>query len=134
MELKFRFKEKEPSLKYVKLISRTLQFEHSKWNILFQEFIPITYEHFIETLMNKFLSSPRMRIYIIAKKYQDFADEYEPRYHFTYRKEMVPMETLTSWMTKTCAKLNLPPCNEFIPTMINIKPCEDNVITDAKFL
>ncbi|XP_050459635.1 insulin-degrading enzyme-like isoform X2 [Cataglyphis hispanica] len=126
MELKFCFKEKEPPLKYVKLISKMLQSRQTTKNALIQEFIPIRYEHFIETLMNDFLSPPRMRIYIIAKKYQDFADEYEPRYHFTYRKEMVPMKTLASWMTKTYAKLNLPACNEFIPTMTNIKPCEDN--------
>ncbi|KAL6425857.1 hypothetical protein ACFW04_009693 [Cataglyphis niger] len=126
MELKFRFKEKEPSLKYVKLISQMLQLKPTTKTVLCQEFIPTRYEHFIETLMNNFLSPPRMRIYIIAKKYQDFADEYEPLYHFTYRKELVPMKTLASWMTKTSAKLNLPACNEFIPTMTNIKPCEDN--------
>lgn len=136
MELKFRFKEKEPSLKYVKLVSRMLQFKQIMMNVLFLEYIPVRYEYFIEALTNDFLSPPRMRIYIIAKKYQNFADEYEPRYHFTYKKEMVPMKTLASWTTnnKICSKLNLPACNEFIPTMLNIKSCEDKVITNAKFL
>lgn len=133
MELKFRFKEKEPSLKYVKMISRMLQSKQTMKNVLCLEHIPIKYERFIESVMNDFLSPPRMRIYIIAKKYQDFADEYEPRYHFAYRKEMVPMKTCASWTNNACAKLNLPACNEFIPTMTNIKPCEDNVIIDAKF-
>ncbi|XP_029680912.1 insulin-degrading enzyme-like isoform X1 [Formica exsecta] len=126
MELKFRFKEKEPSLKYVKMISRMLQSKQTMKNILCLEHIPIKYERFIESVMNDFLSPPRMRIYIIAKKYQDFADEYEPRYHFAYRKEMVPMKTCASWTNNACANLNLPACNEFIPTMTNIKPCEDN--------
>ncbi|XP_072748071.1 insulin-degrading enzyme-like [Anoplolepis gracilipes] len=130
MELKFRFKEKESSLKYVKTISRynimLLPYHQDMKNVLRSD-IPINHTRYIiESVMNGFLSPLRMRIYIIAPKYINDTDEFEPLYLFRYKKEMVSRQTCANWWNNACAKLNLPACNEFIPTITNLKPCEDN--------
>lgn len=130
MELKFRFKEKEPSLKYLSIISRTLQYTTDMKDVLRLEYIipTVNFGPIIKSIIDNFLSPLRMKIYMIAEKYKNLTNELVPFYRYRYREEMASAKTCANWWNNPCAVLNLPACNEFLPTMINVKPCEDNVI------
>ncbi|CAL1686426.1 unnamed protein product [Lasius platythorax] len=142
MELKFRFKEKESSLKYLSIISRTLQYTTDMKDVLRLEYIipTVNFGPIIKSIIDNFLSPLRMKIYMIAEKYKNLTHELVPFYRYRYREEMASAKTCANWWNNPCAVLNLPACNEFLPTMINVKPCEDNaekfptVIWDTQFV
>lgn len=134
-ELKFRFKKKEPPLEYVTFLSRSLLYTAYENMTYILRLGLITYERFlIEQILKDFLSQLHMRIYIIAEKFKNFADEMENVGTFKYRKEKVPVKICAKWVNNASAELNLPIRNEFLPATISVKSEGYNdVIADVKF-
>ncbi|KYN28455.1 Insulin-degrading enzyme, partial [Trachymyrmex cornetzi] len=121
----FRFKGKSSAENHVKFTARALQnypmneilCPHIDWR-----------PDVIEEIM-KYLKPQNVRIYILAKEYENITNEIECWYGTKYRKVKVSKETMDMWNSPGFNdELKLPPKNEFIPTTFDLKVQQTNLI------
>ncbi|XP_018377582.1 PREDICTED: insulin-degrading enzyme-like [Trachymyrmex cornetzi] len=117
--MNFHFKGKFPPRDHVKFTARALQ--KFSMNVILCPQIAWRPD-VIEEIM-KYLTPQNVRIYIIAKEYENITDEIECWYGTKYKKVKVSKETMDMWNSPGFNdELKLPPKNEFIPTKFDIKP------------
>ncbi|KYQ54449.1 Insulin-degrading enzyme, partial [Trachymyrmex zeteki] len=118
----FRFKEKSWPRDYVKFTVRALQ-EFPMNEILCAQCIDSDWRpDLIEEIMG-YLKPENVRIHVVAKAYENIANETERWCGTKYKKVKVHKETMDMWNSAGFNDdLKLPPKNEFIATTFDIKP------------
>ncbi|XP_011877957.1 PREDICTED: insulin-degrading enzyme isoform X2 [Vollenhovia emeryi] len=120
--INFRFKEKFPPRCYVTCIVQMLQ-EYPMNDVLCaQTVFPEWRPDLIEEIM-KYLVPENIRIHVVAKAYENIADETEKWYGTKYKKVKISKETMDMWKHAGYNNdLRLPSKNEFIASTFDIKP------------
>ncbi|KYQ54450.1 Insulin-degrading enzyme, partial [Trachymyrmex zeteki] len=120
--INFRFKEKSLPHTYVKCTVRALQEFPMNEVLCAQCIYPEWRPDLIEEIMG-YLTPQNVRIYVGAKAYENIANETERWYGTKYKKVKVHKETMDMWNSAGFNDvLKLPPKNEFIATIFDIKP------------
>ncbi|XP_011065104.1 PREDICTED: insulin-degrading enzyme-like [Acromyrmex echinatior] len=119
--IKFYFKEKSSPRTHVKFTVRALQ-EFPMNEILCACVNPEWRPDLIKKIIG-YLTPQNVRIYITAKEYENIADEIESWYGTKYKKVKVSKKIMDMWNSPGFNDdLKLPPKNEFIATIFDIKP------------
>lgn len=119
--MNFRFKEKSSPRNYVSSIVQSLQ-EYPMNDVLCAEHVfPEWRPDLIEQIM-KYLTPQNVRIHVVAKAYENIANETEIWYGTKYKKEKLSKEIMDMWnQAGYSTDLKLPSKNEFIANMFDIK-------------
>lgn len=124
----FRFKEKQQPRLYVS--SRASKMWDYPMNEVLcgDQLYPQWKPELIDTIM-KCLTPQNIRVHVVAKAYESTANEAERWYGTKYKKEPISAEVIDKWDNAGCnSEFHLPAKNEFIPSRLDIKPRDDNVI------
>ncbi|CAG9815290.1 unnamed protein product [Phaedon cochleariae] len=126
-QMVFRFKDKESPRNYISSLVHSLQ-EYPMENILCANYMLSDWQpEMIEKIWNNFVPE-KVRISVIARKFENELDEVEPWYGTKYKKVEIPDETIRSWMKAgLCPDLRMPEKNEFVPTDFNLYPIDEDV-------
>ena len=80
------------------------------------------------TWVMEYLKPENVRVHVVAKLYENIADESEKWYGVKFKKEKISQNIISKWINAGLnSDLNLPPKNEFIPEKFDIKPAESAV-------
>lgn len=80
------------------------------------------------TWVMEYLKPENVRIHVVAKLYENIADETEKWYGVKFKKEKIPQNIISKWINAGLnSDLQLPPKNEFIPEKFDIKPAASTV-------
>ncbi|CAH0553954.1 unnamed protein product [Brassicogethes aeneus] len=126
-QMSFRFKDKESPRGYISGLVHSLQ-EYPIEDVLsahyfFNQWNP----DLIKKVWSEF-SPEKVRLAVIAKKFEKDLNETEPWYGTKYKKIDIPKETLQDWeKAGLCNELRIPDKNEFIPTDFDLYPLEKDV-------
>lgn len=124
-QMNFRFREKMAPRDYVNVTVQFLQ-EYPIEEVLTAPRLYTEWKPDLITSLKEYLVPDKIRVLVIAKKFEKEAQSIEPWYSIKYKKERITKEVLHKWKN---AGLNpafkLPLANEFIPTIFDIKPSEN---------
>ncbi|XP_018404393.1 PREDICTED: insulin-degrading enzyme-like, partial [Cyphomyrmex costatus] len=122
----FRFKERLHPYDYVNFTVQALQQFPMNEILCAQCIYPEWRPDLIEEILT-YLTPQNVRIHVVAKAYEDIADETERWYGTKYKKMKISKETMEMWSSAAFNDdLKLPPKNTFIATTFDIKP-ETNI-------
>jgi len=125
--INFRFKEKCLPRAYVSSLVQALQ-EYPMNEVLCAERIFTEWRPDLIEQVMEYLTPQNIRIHVVAKAYDNIANETESWYGTKYKKEKIPKETMEMWNSADLnTDLKLPSKNEFIATSLEIKS-QTNVI------
>ncbi|XP_032664480.1 insulin-degrading enzyme isoform X2 [Odontomachus brunneus] len=123
----FRFMEKQQPRSYVS--SRVT----GLWDYPMNEILcgdclfPQWKPELIDTIVNC-LTPQNIRVHVVAKAYENVANETERWYGTKYKKESISAGTIDMWENAGYnSEFHLPAKNEFIPSRLDLKPRDDNV-------
>ncbi|XP_052772336.1 insulin-degrading enzyme-like [Mya arenaria] len=122
--MQFRFKDKERPRSYTSAISGILQ-DYPMNEVLCAHYLQTDYKPELITMVLDKLLPSKMRVSVIAKKFEGQTDKKEEWYGTDYNIKKIPDEKIKMW--ETCGvsdKLSLPEINEFIPTNFELVPRE----------
>ncbi|KYM94749.1 Insulin-degrading enzyme [Cyphomyrmex costatus] len=118
----FRFTEKFSPCNYVNFTVQALQIFPMNEILCAECIYPEWRPDLIEEIMT-YLTPQNVRIHVVAKAYEDIADETERWYGTKYKKMKISKETMEMWNSAAFNDdLKLPPRNKFIATTFDIKP------------
>lgn len=124
----FRFMEKQQPRSYVS--SRVT----GLWDYPMNEILcgdclfPQWKPELIDTIVNC-LTPQNIRVHVVAKAYENIANETERWYSTKYKKERISTRIIDMWEDAGYnSEFHLPAKNEFIPSRLDLKPRDDNVI------
>ncbi|XP_019877386.1 insulin-degrading enzyme isoform X4 [Aethina tumida] len=125
--MSFRFKDRESPRGYISGLVHNLQ-EYPMEDILSVHYIFTEWEpELIEQIWNEFVPD-KVRLAVIAKKFEKELDEVEPWYGTKYKKINISEDILQDWrQAGLCNELKIPPKNEFIPTDFDLYPIDNDV-------
>ncbi|VEN56875.1 unnamed protein product [Callosobruchus maculatus] len=126
-QMVFRFKDKETPRSYISSIVHNLK-DYPMEHVLCASYILDEWRpDLIEEMWNNFVPQ-KMRMSVIAKKYENELDEVEPWYQTKYAKKPIPEKTIKYWEEAgLCPELKLPERNEFIPTDFKLYTLDEDV-------
>ncbi|KAG5874566.1 hypothetical protein JTB14_019568 [Gonioctena quinquepunctata] len=126
-QMVFRFKDKESPKSYITSLVHSIQ-EYPMEHILCANYMLSDWQpHLIEKIWDNFVPE-KVRITIIAKKFENDLGQTEPWYGTKYNKVDIPAETLKAWGNAgLCPELKMPEINEFVPTNFDLYPIDDDV-------
>lgn len=126
--MNFRFKEKQRPRLYVSSRASKLCDYPMNEVLCADQLYPQWKPELIDTIV-KCLTPQNIRVHLAAKAYESVANETERWYDTKYKKERIPAEIIDMWENAGYnSEFHLPAKNEFIPSRLNIKPRDDNVI------
>ncbi|KYN00390.1 PREDICTED: insulin-degrading enzyme-like [Cyphomyrmex costatus] len=118
----FHFKGMLDPYHYVQFTVQALQQFRMKEILCAECIYPEWRPDLIEEIMT-YLTPQNVRIHVVAKAYEDIADETERWYGTKYKKMKISKETMEMWSSAAFNDdLKLPPKNKFIATTFAIKP------------
>ncbi|XP_056631781.1 insulin-degrading enzyme isoform X2 [Diorhabda carinulata] len=123
----FRFKDKESPRGYISSLVHSLQ-EYPMEDVLYANYMLNEWRpDLVEDTWKNFVPE-KVRISVIAKKFEKDLDEKEPWYGTKYRKEKIPDATIQRWKEAgLCPDLKMPEKNEFIPNDFSLYPIDEDV-------
>ncbi|XP_048268577.1 insulin-degrading enzyme isoform X2 [Bombus affinis] len=125
--INFRFKEKGYPCDYVSGIAQIL-YDYPMEEILIAEHLFPLWKPDLITWVMEYLKPENVRIHVVAKLYENIADETEKWYGVKFKKEKIPQNIISKWINAGLnSDLQLPPKNEFIPEKFDIKPAASTI-------
>ncbi|XP_018331415.1 insulin-degrading enzyme [Agrilus planipennis] len=123
----FRFKDKESPRTYISGLVHHLQDYPIEDVLCIHYHLTEWRPDIINNILNSF-TPDKVRIGVIAKKFQKEATDAEPWYGTQYKLEKIPQEVLNDWTNAgTSNEFRLPDKNDFIPTNFNIEPLDKDI-------
>ncbi|XP_045464651.1 insulin-degrading enzyme [Harmonia axyridis] len=124
-EMTFRFKDKESPRGYISSLVHYLQDypmeDILSCNLIITEWKPEEIEEIWKDLVPS-----KIRVAIVAKKFNEELDSVEPWYGTKYKTVKIDKEILDEWENAgLCDELKLPEKNEFIPSNFKLFPLDD---------
>lgn len=120
--------EKRPPRTYVTSKVQALQ-EYPMNEVLYADRLFTQWRSDLINWIMEYLTPQNIRIHVVAKAYENLANEIEYWYGTKYKKEKIPAEIIDTWENAGYnSELKLPAKNEFLPTRLDTKPrITDNV-------
>ncbi|XP_044760344.1 insulin-degrading enzyme [Coccinella septempunctata] len=124
-EMTFRFKDKESPRGYISSLVHFMQDypmeDVLSCNLVVTEWKPEAIEEVWDDLVPS-----KIRVAIVAKKFNTELDSVEPWYGTKYKTVKIDKEILSDWENAgLCDELKLPEKNEFIPSDFKLYPLDD---------
>lgn len=122
--MEFRFKENFPSEDYVVPTSIALQYYPIN-EILTATDLYIEWRADLIEFVGEYLVPEKMRVQILAPEFEKIVNRVEPLYETKFKLETISNDVIENWKNAGLnSEFQLPPENEFIPTIFDIKPLE----------
>ncbi|XP_023021581.1 insulin degrading metalloproteinase isoform X2 [Leptinotarsa decemlineata] len=126
-QMVFRFKDKESPRNYITSLVHTMQ-EYPMEHLLCANYMLSEWQpDLIKKVWSNFVPE-KVRITVIAKKFENDLENTEPWYGTKYKKIAISEDSLKSWENAgLCSELKMPEVNEFVPTDFHLYPTDDDV-------
>ncbi|KAL3284944.1 hypothetical protein HHI36_019075 [Cryptolaemus montrouzieri] len=125
-DMTFRFKDKESPRSYISALVHMLQ-DYPMEDVLSCSYLVTEWKpEIIKEVWNNFIPA-KIRMAIVAKKFDKELDCVEPWYGTKYKTEKISKKKLDEWANAgLCEELKLPERNEFIPSNFKLYPLDDS--------